>query len=88
MSEKSPMVPGAASAAVLNWPQQLRIYSRQSGQGLRVQSIVFSAALRNEVHLLWMGHDQGVAKFRFNQQGGAGVLEGGLRPVSARRSEQ
>jgi hypothetical protein len=42
---------------VLNRPQQLRINSRQSCQGLSVQSIVFSAALGDQLHLLWIGHD-------------------------------
>jgi len=44
-------------AAVLDRPQQLRINARQSRQGLSIQSIVFSAALRDELYLPWIGHD-------------------------------
>src|SRR5262249_31531918 len=47
---------------VLDRSQQLRVDSRQSCQGLSVETIIFSAALRDQFHLPWIGHDQFMPK--------------------------
>ena len=42
---------------MLHRMQQLGIDPRQTGQGLRIQAIVFFAALPNQLHLAGIGHD-------------------------------
>jgi hypothetical protein len=49
-------------AAVSHRTQQLRIDPRQPSQGLRIQTIVFLAALSDQSHLARMGHDHFMPK--------------------------